>query len=503
MPKTPPTIVAPLPNDPRVMSLVRAVGLTKREAFAAAAEAWAWMSVMAVDGIVTKAAPDSLDAVVDVAGFGQAMLQAGLVGAVDDGLVLPAELRHRDRDERGGRPADEDGDEGDRAQRKRAGDRRRQRRHRAKDKLTKPASAAPAIPQQPAAATPKPRRLGDAGGYSVMLLYSRTGVPFYKLAGASPREWTATVNDPDNPSLADAFVSLLLTMKREQGKGSWDGRCFQPTMEEVTEAAKWERDRRESTAVAAARREDGNRAFAEAAADALEDADQSVTERDCHAPVTPVTRDTVTVTLLSRSESVTCPPNSSDERDFGSVTCHAPVTPPAPSSSSSLRGSSFSEENPLPTTTTTSSVTLGERDNIDRPQRHAPDMLDRVMDGMQTDPAAVRSTDDPQTAERKRKKAMLTERFADALGASYDGIIAQWRDNSDILFARLKAAGIDPATGLPVNAGGSHEPAAAREDIDATAEPMDEDEPAEGVLGAPGESDIGAASDSVIVGVGA
>jgi hypothetical protein len=103
MPKTPPTIVAPLPNDPRVMSLAKTLSRSKREAYAAACESWAWMSVMAVDDIVVKAAPDSLDAVVDIDGFGQAMFQAGLVGVVDEGLVLPAELRHRQQQgERGG-----------------------------------------------------------------------------------------------------------------------------------------------------------------------------------------------------------------------------------------------------------------------------------------------------------------------------------------------------------------------------------------------------------------
>jgi hypothetical protein len=110
MPKTFPTIVAPLPHDPRVMVLAKSVGLTRREAFGAAAEAWAWMSVMAVNDIVPQTAPDSLDAVVgDIDGFGQAMLQAGLVGTVDDGLALPAELRQRQqRDARGGEAAADD-----------------------------------------------------------------------------------------------------------------------------------------------------------------------------------------------------------------------------------------------------------------------------------------------------------------------------------------------------------------------------------------------------------
>ena len=60
MPRTPPTIVAPLPRDPRVMELAKALNVSRREAYAAAVEAWAWMSMMERDGVVPDAEPASL-----------------------------------------------------------------------------------------------------------------------------------------------------------------------------------------------------------------------------------------------------------------------------------------------------------------------------------------------------------------------------------------------------------------------------------------------------------
>jgi hypothetical protein len=54
----------------------------------------------------------------------------------------------------------------------------------------------------------------------------------------------------------------------------------------------------------------------------------------------------------------------------------------------------------------------------------------------------------------------------------------------DILLARLKIKGIDPKTGEPVAAEGSHEPVDARGDTVLTTEPTPSDEPATGSVGA-------------------
>lgn len=466
MPKTPPTIVAPLPNDPRVMKLAKSVGVTRREAFAAAAEAWAWMAVQAVDDIVPQTEPDSLDSVVDIAGFGQAMLQAGLVGVVNDGLVLPVELRRLERDQRGGRATAAAEDQDDKIERERKQARIRQRRKRAEKKLAKPASKTTSPPPaENNGPKRKPCRLGDAEGYPVMLLWSREGVPFYKLVGAEPKAWTGTVTDPENPSFADALVSLHAAMKLAAGKGLGCGDNFRPSLKAVVDAAERYRDARAAAAADDARRDEGNKALAEASAEDQDDIDHEPAERDCHAPVTVPERDTVTVTVLSRSEGVTCPPNSSGEADLGNATCHARVTEPAlSSSSSSVPFGNEDKEN----TTTTSSVTPRQRD-------HEDDILNRFV-----------PRKDFVEDQRKRKWLEMAERFAAALGSTVESILEQWQTDRDTLRARLMAAGIDPNTGHRLE--GHHEPAGARHDISVTTEPEADDKPAAGIVEAPDDA---------------
>ena len=174
MPRTPPTIAAPLPQDFRVLALAKATGLTRREAFGAAAEVWVWLSVQATDGIVPRTAADALDAVVDIGGFGQAMLQAGLVGIVDDGLVLPAELRHQQRDERGIGAA-EAGDRDDSQLRRKSLNAESARRYRRKKRVTGSASKNDAT---------KPRSLGHVAGHEVRVFEGQFG-PYAMLLGAT------------------------------------------------------------------------------------------------------------------------------------------------------------------------------------------------------------------------------------------------------------------------------------------------------------------------------
>jgi hypothetical protein len=472
MPKTPPTIVAPLPHDPRVMTLAKSVSLTRREAFAAAAEAWAWMSVMAVDDIVPQTAPDSLDSVVDIEGFGQAMFQAGLVGVVNDGLVLPAELRRRERDQRGNRKTAAAEDQDDKVERERKQARARQRRRR-RDMALEKTNAKTTSPSPTGTDTGpkwKPRRLGTVDGHDVMLLYSpKTEAWFYCLKDASPKEWTASVADPQNPSFAQALAGLHGTMRRETGKGFCTGDTFRPSLQAMVTAAERYRQEREETAAAAARRDEGNKALVEASVEDQDDIDHGLAERDCHAPVTLKGRDTVTVTLLSRSNSVTCPPNSSGDGDLENVTCHAPVTEPAPSSSSS---SVFLGNDEEKNTTTTSSVTPRKRD-------HEDGILDRL--APRTDPEQVKQQD---------RHRLWLERVAAALGTTANAVEYQRRNAIGVLLARMKAAGIDPTTGFPFNAEASSAPAQARDDIGVTTEPNADDKPAAGSVEAPGD-DIG------------
>lgn len=481
MPATPPTIIAPLPSDPRVMLLAKSTGLTRREAFGVAAEAWAWMAAMAVDGIVPMTPPDSLDTLVDVTGFGQAMLEAKLVGVVDDGLVLPAELRCSQRDvaEPRRRQAD-DHARGDDDERRRRSDRERQRRHRKNKTLTKPATATTSTRSDDDCSARAPRRLGDVEGYAVMLLFRRDGVPFYKLTGATPTEWTGTVTDPDNPALADAFGALHATMKR---KGGWtDKSDMRPTVEQLVSAAERYRAARESAAVTDDRRDEANRAFAEAAEPDDEAPDVTHVTRDCHADVTPVTRDAATVTLLSRPEGVTRSPNFSGDNDLGDVTCHARDERDTPSSSSS--SCLPSEDDSKKTTTTTSSVTDAERD-MDRGHDREVGILDRLL--VVANPTTEnRARVDPEDEAKRQRDAERWARIAEALGDDAEKVkIRYW----PTLALQCRQAGIDPYTGLPVIAEGSHEPAGARRAIRATTRSSAIGKPATDIVEARGDDE--------------
>lgn len=206
MPATPRTILAPLPNDPRIMALAKSVGLPRREAFAVAAEAWAWMAAVEVGGLVKKTPPDSLDGLVDVEGFGTAMLQVGLVGVVDDSLVLPAELRRLERDQCDGRVAADGGDHEDHELRRKALNAESARRYRRKKRMTGSASKSAAA---------KPRSLGRVAGHEVrvfdgqygpyaMLLGATLGGASYKKLTTGDKTWSV-----DTVTLADALPGLL------------------------------------------------------------------------------------------------------------------------------------------------------------------------------------------------------------------------------------------------------------------------------------------------------
>jgi hypothetical protein len=457
------------------MLMAKALKVSRADAYTAVADVWAMLAADAEGDIVKGWTLEMLDAVVEMemAGCGTAMLQAGLVGVVDDGIVLPAELRRRQSECRGGQAAAAAEDHEDRKERERKEARIRKRRSRAKKALTTPASKDTSVtPAEDKGMKQKPVRLGTVDNFPVMLLWSRAGVPFYKIIGASPKEWTGTVTDQERPSYADALVSLHAAMKREDQKGlGGNGDNFRPSLNAVVAEAERYRTERAAAAVDDARRDEANRAAAEAAAEDREDIDHEPAERDCHAHVTPNQRDAVTVTDASRPESVTCPPNSHDGTNLEHAECHAHVTVTALSSSSFSSVSASSGQSSKETTTTTNGVTPAERDHEDR-------ILDRLV-----------PRKDPVTVEREQKRQELAERFAAALKVSAESVIHQWRTKPDTLLARLLRAGIDPNTGLALAAEASHKPIDARDAASATTEPTTSDKPAAGSVDTQGDDE--------------
>ena len=211
MPKTPPTIIAPLPHDPRVIALAKAVSISRREAFAMAAEAWAWATMQAVDDIVPRTAVETIDGIVDAAGFGQAMLAAGLIGVVNDGLVLPAELgRDRRHSVSRGESAEADNGEDSPQARRRVQNAEYARRYRKKKRITEPKTKSDEKKAW--------RSLGHVAGHEVRLFEGQFG-PYAMLLNATvgglrqklttgDKSWSI-----DTVSLADVLPGLLAKWK--------------------------------------------------------------------------------------------------------------------------------------------------------------------------------------------------------------------------------------------------------------------------------------------------
>ena len=312
-----------------------------------------------------------------------------------------------------------------------------------------------------------------------MLLYRKAdGVPFYKLEGASPKDFTGTVTDPDNPTLADALVALMSAMRREQQRGFQDASAFRPTMEQMVAAAYREKSRRESAEADAARRAEANGALAEAADDDQDNVYNGGPERDMSRSCPAVTRDSGTCPAdvpLEVAEAVNGSPCSGKDLDADAEgsKCPAPCPIVAPSSSSS---SSSLNELRKENTTTTSSSTTGQRDRDD------------ILEGFVRDDILDSYVAPPPSPERVRQLERFKQ-FAEALGTTVDAVDSQARKEPATLAARLKAAGIDLRTGRPVNAEASSKPVEARDDISVTTEPTADDEPAAGSVGARGDAD--------------
>lgn len=414
-----PVMPVPLPTDRRVVALGQSLSMTTRNAWAVTGEAWAWLDAEAGEDGVVPGAVALLDAVLDVEGLGAALVAAGLVGATEQGIVLPAELVRASRLlDGGGDAVVED--------RRRKAARDRQSRCRKRKRLTggtstKTTTSAPGAGQQ-ADPRRKPRKLGVACGHPVMLLDGPYGL-YVSLEKANPKcRASAEGHDYHTITLADALDLLVPIHEEHKAPG---GGYRIPTLADLESAAKAARDRQRAADADAARRDAGNEALLEAAAEA----DEDIHERDRHAPVTPVTRDTrdrhASCHASTEAESVAST-SSGTGIDTGPchAPCHAPGGPEALSSSSSLSSSHAQQR----TTTTKGGHGSFERDRAPEDPKAVPEWLRQ---------------------DREARNRIRAERWATALGVSVDDIRSMYRANKAALRARLEAAGVNPDTERP------------------------------------------------------
>jgi hypothetical protein len=402
------------------------------------------MSVQAVDDIVPQTAPGSLDSVVDIADFGQAMLQAGLVGVVNDGLVLPAELRHHERDERGGAVADEGGERQDEQPRRRkAQNAAASRRYRRKNKVTgskaKP-TADKAWRSVGRVAGREVRVFDGQFGCYALLLNASVGGETYKLTTGN-KSWSL-----DTVTLADVVPGLVekwKTVHHREGKG-FVPRPMEPTYADLRADADKVVSLAKLNRAAAAPEAPGNARHAD-------DADASSRHADASS----------SVIIPSSSPEAHVDGKSSQDTELGA------------SSPSSFRHADGLSSMSFSTSSSNEEDMWGEG-------RSAEGIVKRVHG---------KAGDDTER-QQLAKYNLLVRRFSQALRQDNETIQKWWKHNKDFLRTKLVQAGIDPTTGLSVNAEASSAPAAAHDDIGVTTEPNADDKPAAGSVEAPGD-DIG------------
>lgn len=424
MPRTPPTIVAPLPRDPRVMVMAKMLNVNRAAAYTAVADVWAMLAADAEGDIVKGWTLEMLDAVVEIemAGCGTAMLHAGLVGVVDDGLVLPAELRHQQRDERGGAAAADQGDD-KRTQLRREQNRQASRRYRKTNRVT----GSKAKPSGNAW-----RSLGYVAGHEVrvfdgqygvyaMVLGATIGGQQYKKLTVGDKSWSL-----DTVALADALPVLVEKWKAvdTQERKSFVSKPLEPAYadfrddaERLTMLAKLaaEGDRHADAADASSRHADASATVSKTSADEIADGERKSIE------------------------------GSDLDASSPSANRHADGV----SSMSCLSKSSSHEEE------------------------------DMSREGK----AAAEGIDDDAN-DRHQKYTQLLRRFSQALGQDQETIRSWWKYNRDFLRLKLEQAGINPTTGLRFDADAASKPADARHDISVTTEPIAGDKPAAGIVDA-------------------
>jgi hypothetical protein len=441
MPTTPPTIVAPLPNDPRVMMLAQATGLTRREAYGAAAEAWAWLAVMATDDAIVKASPDALTALVDVAEFGSAMITAGLVGVVDDGLVLPAELRRLERDQRsvlGGKAtADGADDLDDQTRRRRAANAASSRRYRKRNK-------AKGLKAKPAGDANNYRSLGRVAGHEVRVYNGPHGC-YAILLGATVdgRLFKLTTGDKawsiDTVRLVDALPGLLEKWKVEsRGRGLQESPTLVPAYAALRDDAERLTVLAKLQANGAARHADGDDASARHA-DASASSARPSADPDADGERNPMEHKGLDTAAASADRHADA---------FSSM------------SFSLTSSSSFEEE------------------DIQSEGRKAAGDHERDQ-GVTAEPDGM-----AEWTRRQEQKRAMARKFAEVLNEDFDTVWRLWKVNAPYLRSRLEAAGINPNTGDVVTADAPSVARDARAGIDSTTEPTTGNKPATGVVAA-------------------
>jgi hypothetical protein len=190
------------------------------------------------DGIVKGWTPDLAGALVDVAdGFGKAMVDVELLGVVNDGLVLPVELRCVTNEDRGGvgvqvAAADADG-------RRKEQQRAAARKYRKRKKVTgsKPRQAAKSWRSLGMVGAQEVRVFeGPHGPYAMLLNATIDGEPIRKVT-TSDKSWRL-----ESVTLADALPGLVSKWKayHDAELKTWDAakrRKLVPSFEDFSVAA--------------------------------------------------------------------------------------------------------------------------------------------------------------------------------------------------------------------------------------------------------------------------
>jgi hypothetical protein len=447
MPRTPLTIVTPKTRDHRVLLLAKTLSVTRAEAFLAVAEVWETLSVEADgDGIVKGWTPDMADALVDVAdGFGKAMVGVELLGVVNDGLVLPAELRRAAHEERGGggggtRAAAADADERRKEQQRAAA-----RKYRKRKKLTgsKPKPMAKSWRSLGKVGSHEVRVFdGPHGPYAMLLNATIGGEPARKMT-TSDKSWTL-----ESVTLAEALPGLVSKWKayHDTELKTWDAakrRTLVPSFEDFSAAA--------SKAVAMSQLERG--AAQAAAADAITEpaADHAAAQND---DASARHHDAPSSVIISS------PPRPTDadrnavhdnglEGDGASSSRHDDALSSMSSKSSSLREEEMQGQGAGPDDADGQLLGPGVADGPPRrpADGHAPDgRLDasRTPTGIDGRPL--------QDWEKEHLRA-VRDRWAGncsrVLRVTPDEVIAMHKADREQLRKVLEAAGVDPRTGLP------------------------------------------------------
>jgi hypothetical protein len=422
------------------MLLATTLNVSRAAALTAVLDCWAWLDVHAADGMVKGVTLEVLDTLVEIgtAGFGQAMLQAGLVGTIDGALVLPAELRQRQHVGERVAPAaaaDEHGSH----QRRREQNAASARRYRKKNRLTKPS------PKQSGQNTW--RTLGRVAGHEVraydgqygcyaMVLGATVGGQQFRKLTAGDKAWSLA-----SVTLTDALPVLVAKWRdvhtKEKGRQAPLPLVpsyvdFRDDAERLTALAKLQAD--------AARHADG--------------ADASSRHADASAA----------------SAGPSAQPDADGERkscdDKGLDASSASADRHADALSSKFCPFKSSSSN--------------EEEDMSGEGRKAAG--DDGPDQGDAEPAGMAEWDQ----ERWRKRA-LAEKFSVHLGEDVETILHRWRWNHHLLRSQLELAGIDPNTGTAVNAEAPGVPAVARAATITTTEPHKDAKPAAGsVVGSDG-----------------